>query len=54
MGEASNNCGAGAGEGIGPGGTSWVTVTLPAGNYELICNLAGHYRSGMYAELIVS
>ena len=26
-----------------------LTVTLPAGKYVLLCNLPGHYASGMYA-----
>ncbi len=38
-----------------PGGASgWTTVNLTPGRYELICNLAGHYWTGMYAELDVS
>lgn len=51
--EASRSCGPGAGDGIGPGSLGWATVRLPAGNYELICNLPGHYASGMYTELRV-
>jgi uncharacterized cupredoxin-like copper-binding protein len=54
LGEASNTCGAGAGQGIVPGASSWVTVTLAPGRYELICNLPGHYSSGMYSQLTVS
>ncbi len=54
LGEASNNCGAGAGEGINPGAASWVTLTLKPGRYELVCNLAGHYAAGMYTELDVA
>jgi uncharacterized cupredoxin-like copper-binding protein len=53
LGEASTTCGAGAGDGIDPGTFSWVTVTLPAGDYELVCNLAGHYAAGMYTGLHV-
>jgi uncharacterized cupredoxin-like copper-binding protein len=53
LGEASTSCGRGAGEGIRPGATSWVTVTLAPGRYELVCNLPGHYTDGMYAELDV-
>ncbi len=53
LGEASNTCGAGAGEGIAPGSSSWVTVTLAHGRYELTCNLPGHYAAGMYAQLTV-
>lgn len=51
LGEASNTCGAGTGDGIDPGAVSWVTLRLPAGTYELICNLAGPYAADMYAEL---
>jgi len=54
LGEASTTCGAGAGEeGIAPGAAGWVTLTLPPGRYELVCNLPGHYAAGMYAELTV-
>jgi uncharacterized cupredoxin-like copper-binding protein len=54
VGEASHTCAAGAGDGIDPGALSWVTVSLTAGRYELLCNLAGHYAAGMYTELTVS
>jgi uncharacterized cupredoxin-like copper-binding protein len=53
LGEAAQTCGAGEGDGIAPGSWSWITVNLPAGRYELICNIPGHYGSGMYAELDV-
>lgn len=36
-----------------PGETKTLTVTLEAGNYAMICNLAGHYRMGMRAVLTV-
>jgi uncharacterized cupredoxin-like copper-binding protein len=39
LGEASNSGGAGAGRGIVPGASGWVTVTLAPGHYELVCNL---------------
>lgn len=52
--EASNTCAEGAGQGILPGASGWVTVTLPPGRYELICNLPGHYAAGMYTQLTVS
>ncbi len=52
--EASNTCGEGTGEGIAPGSSSWTTVTLAPGRYELVCNLPGHYASGMYTQLTVS
>jgi len=54
LGEASNSCGEGAGDGIVPGAASWVTLHLAAGRYELICNLPGHYAMGMFAELDVT
>lgn len=54
LGEASRSCGRGAGNGIDPGAWSWVTLRLPAGRYELLCNLPGHYAMGMYSELDVS
>jgi uncharacterized cupredoxin-like copper-binding protein len=31
-----------------------MTVTLSAGHYEVVCNLAGHYAAGMYAQLTIS
>ena len=54
LGEASQTGGSGAGEGIQPGTAGWTTLDLPAGRYELICNLPGHYAAGMYAEITVS
>jgi uncharacterized cupredoxin-like copper-binding protein len=53
VGEAARTCGAGDVDGIVPVGTGWTTLTLPAGRYELVCNIAGHYVAGMYAELDV-
>ena len=40
-------------EGIKPGGTESLAVELPAGHYVLICNLPGHYTSGMHTDLTV-
>ena len=54
LGEASNSCGDGSGDGIQPGQAGWVTLTLQPGRYELICNLPGHYAAGMFAELDVT
>ena len=54
LGEASNDCGAGEGDGIKPGDAGWVSLHLAAGRYELMCNLPGHYAAGMYAELDVT
>jgi uncharacterized cupredoxin-like copper-binding protein len=54
VGEASTSCGNGAGDGISSGSASWVSITLPAGHYEMVCNLANHYSDGMHQELDVS
>jgi uncharacterized cupredoxin-like copper-binding protein len=53
LGEVSTACGSGEGEGIAPGAVGWTTLSLAPGRYELVCNLAGHYAAGMYAELDV-
>lgn len=53
LGEASASCAAGTGEGIRAGAAGWVTLTLPRGRYELVCNLRNHYADGMYAEVDV-
>jgi uncharacterized cupredoxin-like copper-binding protein len=53
LGEASNGCGAGSGDGIAPGASSWVNVTLAPGRYELVCNLPGHYAASMYSQFTV-
>lgn len=54
LGEASKSGGAGAGDGIAPGASGWVTVTLAPGQYELVCNLPRHYSAGMYTQLTVT
>ena len=54
LGEASNTCAQDSGNGIAPGASSWATVTLAPGQYEIVCNLAGHYAAGMYAQLTVT
>jgi uncharacterized cupredoxin-like copper-binding protein len=54
LGEASRTGGAGAGDGIAPGASGWVTVTLAPGHYELVCNLPGHYSAGMDTQLDVT
>jgi uncharacterized cupredoxin-like copper-binding protein len=54
LGEVSNSCAAGAGDGITAGTIGWNTVTLAPGSYELVCNLENHYANGMYQELVVS
>ncbi len=53
LGEASSSCGSGSGDGILPGTSGWVTVTLTPGRYELVCNIPGHYAAGMYTVLTV-
>jgi uncharacterized cupredoxin-like copper-binding protein len=37
-----------------PGKTGTLKLKLEAGTYQLLCNIAGHYKNGMYAPLIVS
>jgi len=54
LGEASRPCGAGAGGGLTPGSTGWVTLHLAPGRYELVCNQPWHYYSGMYTGLDVT
>ena len=51
LGEASRSCGAEAGDGVLAGAAAWTTISLAAGRYEVLCNIAGHYGSGTYAEL---
>jgi len=53
LGEVSAACAASTGNRLVPASTGWITLSLPAGRYELICNLPGHYAAGMYAELDV-
>lgn len=54
LGEVADSAGGSGDKGIAPGATGWVTLDLPAGSYELVCNLPGHYAAGMYAEITVS
>lgn len=54
LGEASASCAPGAGEGITSGAVGWVTLTLPPGRYELVCNLRNHYANGMHQAFVVS
>ena len=53
LGEASKSCAQGAGDGIAPGSTSWVTVSLTSGRYELVCDEPWHYAAGMFDMLTV-
>ena len=36
------------------GASKTLTLKLDKGHYALICNIAGHYAAGMYADLTVS
>jgi uncharacterized cupredoxin-like copper-binding protein len=53
LGEASRSCGEGKGDGINPGSVGWTSLQLAPGDYELVCNLPGHYAAGMYTTLHV-
>jgi uncharacterized cupredoxin-like copper-binding protein len=53
LGEASKSCAQGVGDGIAPGSTSWVTVSLKSGRYELVCDEPWHYAAGMLDMLTV-
>ena len=54
LGEASASCAAGSGEGIKAGTVGWVTLDLPTGRYELVCNIRNHYANGMHQLLVVT
>lgn len=54
LGEVSNNCASGSGEGIASGSRGWTTLTLAPGRYEFVCNLKNHYSAGMYQEIVVN
>lgn len=54
LGEASTSCGSGSGDGITSGSVGWLSVTLPAGRYELVCNEPDHYADGMWQEFDVT
>lgn len=54
LGEASAACAEGPGTGIPPGASSWATLDLPPGRYELVCNYPGHYLTGMHTVLDVT
>ena len=38
---------------VEPGAGGKLTVTLPAGEYVLLCNLPGHFAGGMYTDFVV-
>jgi len=54
LGEASASCAAGRGGGIQAGSVGWVTLNLPPGRDELVCNLPNHYADGMHQLLILT
>lgn len=54
LGEASASCADGSGDGIKSGSVGWVTVNLPVGHYELVCNLRNHYANGMHQAFVVT
>ena len=53
LGEASQSCANGVGNGISPGTRSWTTVNLARGTYELLCDVPWHYANGMFTTLTV-
>jgi uncharacterized cupredoxin-like copper-binding protein len=34
--------------------TAELTLTLPEGHYVVMCNIEGHYKNGMYADLTIT
>lgn len=38
---------------VRPGQTKQLTLTLKKGHYALLCNLAGHYQAGQFADFYV-
>ena len=36
------------------GSTELLVLSLDAGNYQLVCNLPGHYAAGMHTSFVVS
>ncbi|MEP6560401.1 MAG: hypothetical protein ABJD68_04900 [Nakamurella sp.] len=54
VGEVSQSCAEGAGDGIASGAVGWITLTLAPGHYELVCNLQNHYADGMYQAFDVT
>ncbi len=40
------------GSSLAPGETRALTADMPAGHYIAVCNLPGHYKLGMRADLI--
>ena len=38
---------------VGPGQTKRHRFQLTPGKYAMICNVAGHYKAGMYGSVVV-
>ena len=36
-----------------PGATKKLTLSLKKGHYALLCNIAGHYKAGQFADFYV-
>jgi uncharacterized cupredoxin-like copper-binding protein len=43
-----------SGSSLSPGETRLLSVSLDPGHYILVCNLPGHFNSGMHVDLTVS
>jgi uncharacterized cupredoxin-like copper-binding protein len=54
LGEVSRSDGGKNDSGIVPGTSGHVTLSLKPGQYELVCNVVGHYASGMFTKLTVT
>lgn len=54
LGEVSRSCGAGRGNGIAPGASGWISLSLTRGIYVLACDQRGYYTSDMVRELRVT
>jgi uncharacterized cupredoxin-like copper-binding protein len=52
--QASEKGAVGEVEGVAAGKSKKLTLNLKKGHYVLICNIPGHYKAGMRANLTVS
>lgn len=52
-GEADESASVGEIADVAPGATKSHTFRLAPGKYAMVCNLPGHYQSGMYGSLTV-
>jgi uncharacterized cupredoxin-like copper-binding protein len=52
--EASEKGAGGEVEDVAAGKSKKLTLNLKKGHYVLICNIPGHYKSGMHADFTVS